>query len=126
MTAAVQRIDASLGLVWSRDPGYGLDVDDLRERVADLELLLPQVAEQADTFFYADMPDSEHYRALYEGFALHSLLVMLDMRALYVARDLVGFLLHLEDVSRDVYELCKYVEGVDVTQRAWLRRYRDM
>jgi hypothetical protein len=112
MELCVFAIDDALQRLWSQDPARGLDASELRMRVADLEVLLPHLAEQADIFFHSDFREEDYLSELYFGFALWALHAMLDARALWAATTVAQFVSELEHASNTVYELRKYANTV--------------
>lgn len=112
MELCVLAIDEALQRLWREDPARGLDASDFRMRVADLEMLLPEIANHADIFFHSDFREEEYLSELYLGFALWSLHVMLDARALWAATTVAQFVSELERASNTVYELKKYADTV--------------
>jgi hypothetical protein len=112
MELCVLGIDDALQRLWQQDPARGLDASELRMRVADLEVLLPEIANHADIFFHSDFREEEYLNELYLGFALWSLHIMLDARALWAATSVAQFMTELERASNTVYELKKYADTV--------------
>lgn len=121
MGRVIRKVDEAIQRLWHADPAAALIADEIRERVADLEVLLPTVALHADEFEDLDLMNTpEDFRALYKGFALHALVVMIDARNLWISASVASFLRDLEQISADVYELRKYVDGLDREQRNFL------
>lgn len=122
MERVIKQIDAAVQRVWRGDPAAGLNADEVRERVADLEMLLPQVALHADEFQETELSTAEDFRALYAGFALHALVVMIDARNLWGATKVSAFFSDLEQISADIYELRKWVDGLDEGQAKYVSK----
>lgn len=120
MGFAIRQIDGAIQRLWHSDPAAALTADEIRERVADLEMLLPIVALHADEFENLNLSTPEDFRAIYKGFALYALVVMIDARNLWASATVASFVQDLEQISADVYELRKYVDGLDREQRIFL------
>jgi hypothetical protein len=122
MAQAARKIDAAIQRCWHGDPQGGLSADEVRERVADLEVLLPQIALHADEFQDLEDATPEDFRVLYKGFALYALVVMIDARNLLTDATVAAFVSDLEQISADVYELRKHADGLDDDQRRYLTK----